>query len=116
MADTFTERLQRLIDDARARAEGGLTWQEIGEIVQDGIQVAVAAADELTNPGAEKKELVLAFVGALFDVIAPAVPMPWWVSPFRPLIRPLLRAIVLQLASGAVEVILARLRAPKVTT
>jgi hypothetical protein len=60
--------------------------------------------------GAEKKSLVLEAVAALFDTLADkAVPVVVW--PVWILARPAIRALVLAIASGAIEIVLPLTRA-----
>lgn len=97
------------IDSAKAAAADGLTWAEFGHLMTGLIGLAVRLARNLAVPGPEKKELVLVAVAALFDSVAgrcvPLVLAPIWIAAKSPA-----RALVLALASGAVEAMLPLVR------
>ena len=109
----FDPLISEFIADARAASVDGFTLAEIGELFVEFIDRAVAAAAMLANPGTEKKAVVLAAVGVLFDNIAPAIPLPMIVQPFRVFIRPYVRQLVIALAGGVIEVSYSRLKKGK---
>lgn len=98
------------IETAKSAAADGLTWNEFGELLVSLLRLAVRLADLLQLSGAEKKALVLEAVSALFDAVAdkcvPVYLWPIWLAARGPV-----RALVLALASGAVESILPLVRA-----
>ena len=100
---------QAYITAASEAAADGLTWVEFGELLVGLLRMCVDLADLLNVPGPEKKAVVMEAVAWLFDEIAdqavPTVAWPLWL-----LARPAVRALVLALASGAVEVILPMVR------
>jgi hypothetical protein len=100
----FNARLQAFVESAKAKAANGLTIAEMTAIVYEFIQLATAAANELSNPGAEKKALVLDWAGKLFDVLIVFVPLPMWyrlaVAPFA---RKYVRAAYLEVVSALIE-------------
>lgn len=111
---TFQAQVEAFVARARELAAEGLTWAELSQLTIALVQLAVSAATQLANPGADKKALVLAAVGYLFDAVAPRLALPFplslvdgWV---RPWIQPRLRALVLSLADGAIEAIYSRLK------
>jgi hypothetical protein len=111
-AGTFEKKIQAFIAQARMLADGGLTLEELGQLLFAFTQLGVYAAEDLADAtGEEKKQYVLEAVGYLYDVIAPAVPLPWFLAPFRRFLRDPVRAIVLAVVSGAVEVIVASMPA-----
>jgi hypothetical protein len=57
---------------------------------------------------------VLDAVGYLFDMIAPALPLPMLLAPFRSWLTRSLRALVMSLADGAIEAAVSRLPATPV--
>lgn len=110
-AGTFAPQVEAFVAEAKLLAADGLTWAEAGQLFTALIALAVAAAQQLSNPGTEKKQWVLDAVGYLFDAIGPMLPLPAIVQPFRAWIRPYVRRLVLMLADGAIEAIYARLAA-----
>lgn len=97
------------IETAKSTAADGLTWTEFGHLLTGLLRLAVQLADMLNVPGSERKEIVLDAVAALFDAVADrCVPLVLW--PFWALVRSPVRALVLALASGAIEVILPLVR------
>lgn len=99
----FEVKLQAFLDNCVAKAQDGLTMQELFSLLLEFVEFAVEAAKELSNPGAEKREFVLAWVGKLFDLIAPKVPVPIWYLPFQPFVRPINRRLILALAGALIE-------------
>jgi len=98
------------IDTAKATAADGITWAEFGELLVLLLRLAVRLADLLQVSGAEKKEIVVEAAAALFDAVADkCVPIFAW--PFWLVLRSPVRALVLALASGAIEAILPPVRA-----
>lgn len=112
-AFNFQERVSVFVAEAKRLAADGLTYEEASQLFTALIVLAVESAKALVNTGAEKKQFVLEAVAFLFDAIAPAIPLPWfliWLQPFRPMFRPALRAFVLSLADGVIEAVYARLK------
>ncbi len=107
---SFKDQVQAFLADAADKAKGGLTLAEIGALFISLIYMAVALLNSVSVPGADKKALVLEAVGFLFDTIAPAIPLPFWLAPVRLFLRPRLRQLVLAIADGAIEAIYARLK------
>lgn len=110
MATSFGDLVLAFLADAKAKAQGGLTLAECGQLFVALTQLAVQAANTLANPGAEKKQLVLEAVGQLWDHLEPYLPLPGWLRPFWPFLRGSVKAIVLAVASGAVEAIYATIK------
>lgn len=109
--DTIGQAVGAYITTAKVAARDGLTWTEFGELLVGLLRVAVQAVDSVTTlTGPQKKQLVLAAAAALFDTLADkCVPLVAW--PFYSLARPAIRALVLALASGAIEILLPMTRA-----
>ena len=108
--DTLFSKVQAFLQAAKAAAADGLTWMEFGSLMVALLRIAIHTLDTIqTLTGAEKKELVLEAVAALFDSVAdyavPAVVWPVWL-----IARPAIRSLVLALAGGAVEVLLPMVR------
>lgn len=106
---TFATTVATLIDAAKARAADGLTISDFAQITLDVCRATIAAADGLAIPGRDKKAWVLEATAVLFDAIAdrmvPTLAWPVWL-----LLRPAARALVLAVASGAIETILPLVR------
>lgn len=83
MAVTFDADVQAFYDESVRMAADGLTIAEASLIVSRFVALCVRSAFRLSNPGPEKKALVMAWVSNLLDKILPALPMPWnWVAYF----------------------------------
>jgi hypothetical protein len=106
----FNSRMQAFIESVKVKAKDGLSLEEAFSILHDFIEMAVEAAKELGNPGAEKRAIVLQWVGTLFDVLAPLVPVPLWFKLLQPFTRPIVRQVVLALAGALLEKTYAKLK------
>lgn len=109
--EDLASQVRSFLATARIAATGGLDWQEFGELLLALLTLTTTTLDAVsTLTGAEKKELVLEAVAALFDQLAdkavPTLAWPVWV-----LAKPAVRALVLALAAGAVEQLLPLIRA-----
>ena len=96
-------QLQAFIDAARSKAKDGLSLEEAFTILYDFVVLATSLAKDLGNPGAEKREIVLQWVGILFDTVAPLVPVPLFYRVLQPVLRPINRKIVLAIAAAILE-------------
>jgi hypothetical protein len=109
-AGSFSQRIEQFVAQAMLLAADGLSLAEIGQLFQALVQLAVEGAAELAqSTGEQKKAMVLEAVGYLYDRIAPAIPLPWFLQLFRAFLRVPIRNLVLALASGAIEAVVARL-------
>lgn len=109
--EDLASQVRSFLATARIAAVGGLTWAEFGQLGIALLQLTATTLDGIsTLSGAEKKELALESVAALFDQVAdsavPAVVWPVWF-----LARPAVRSLVLALAAGALEQLLPLVRA-----
>ena len=94
----FQRRIAELITAAVTQLSGNFSVAELGKVLQRFLISAMeAAAVLLANEGKEKKELVLQALGQAVD----AVPLPFWLAIFRPLVK----SVVLAIANGAIEAI-----------
>lgn len=97
------------IETAKSTAADGLTWAEFGQLLVGLLRLAVRLADLLNVAGDERKAIVMDAAAALFDSVADrCVPLLLW--PLWIICRGPTRALVLALASGAIEVILPLVR------
>lgn len=104
------DKIAAFIAVSRSAAADGLTWAEFGELMVGLLRLVVTVLDAVTNmTGEQKKALALQAVGDLFDAVAdlavPVIAYPVWL-----LARPAVRALVLALASGAIEQLLQLVR------
>jgi hypothetical protein len=108
---TLMAQVAAFLEVAKAKAAGGITWAEFGELLVALLRLSVETLDAVLGmSGSEKKSLVLEAVAALFDTLADkAVPVVVW--PVWILARPAIRALVLAIASGAIEIVLPLTRA-----
>jgi hypothetical protein len=103
-------KIHAFVEAAKSAAADGLTWAEFGDLMLALLRLVIAGLDAVgTMSGPEKKALAMEAVASLFDAVAdravPPLAYPLWV-----LARPAVRALVLALASGAVEQVLPLVR------
>lgn len=111
-AGSFEKQLQTFVAHVQLLAQDGLTLSELGQIFGELTWLLVHAAEDLADAtGEEKKAAVLSAVGYVYDVLAPYIPLPMFVSPFRRFLREPIKQIVLLLVSGLVEVIVSKMNA-----
>lgn len=106
-------KIVAFVETAKSAAADGITWAEFGELVVALLRLVVTFLDTVsTLTGAEKKALALDAVAGLFDAVAdkavPTLAWPVWI-----LARPAVRALVLALASGAIEQLLPLVRSAR---
>jgi hypothetical protein len=104
---TVAAKANAFLAAAREQAADGLTWAEFGRLLVQLLHLLVAGLEAVTTlSGAEKKAVVLTAAAALFDTFADrCVPLTVW--PAWLLIRPATRVLILSLAAGAIEALLA---------
>ena len=111
-ATGLNQKLAAYIEVARQKASDGLTVSELAELVLGALRLSIAAVDDLSAPGADRKATVVEMAATVFDqfadrVIPPPLRPVWWVF------RPAARSLVCSLAAGAVEVLLPLIRSAK---
>jgi hypothetical protein len=110
-AQDVPEKALLFIAAARAAAADGLTWSEFSELLFSLVHLCVESLDSVSNlDGPSKKAFALDAVGRLFDAVADRA-VPVWVWPVWPFARPAIRALLVSLASGAVEQFIPLVRA-----
>lgn len=102
-----------LLEAAKQKSVDGFTWQEIGELFALFLHNSVESLLDSVLCGTEKKQLILTGVGNLFDIVAPAIPLPAFFTPFRRWWRPYVKTIVLLLSDGAIEVLYSKVKRDK---
>jgi hypothetical protein len=113
-AGSLQKQVETFIAHTQMLAQDGLTLTEVGQIFGEFTWLAVHAAEDLQDAsGEDKKAAVLAAVSYLYGVVAPFIPLPWFVQPFRSVLREPIRQIVLLTVSGLIEVIVAKMNAAK---
>lgn len=106
----IAQKVSAFLEAAKAAAADGLTWREFGELLVALLRVSCDALDHVRGlTGAEKKAIVLEAAGSLFDLVADKA-VPTAVYPLWVLTRPVVRSLVLAIASGAVEQVLTLVR------
>jgi hypothetical protein len=104
---TVVAQANAFLASAREQAKDGLTWQEFGRLLVGLLHLVVAGLDAVTTmSGPEKKAIALTAVATLFDRFADLC-VPAWLYPFWLAGRPIVRTLILALASGGVEALLA---------
>lgn len=102
---SLAEKVRAFVVVAKAKAQGGLTIAEFGELAVALLRIAIDAADAIPVDGADRKTFVINAVALLFDTVADkCVPLMAW--PVWVIARPAVRQLVLLAASGAVEALL----------
>jgi len=107
----LTTAVMTFLQDARLKAQGGLTVAEFGSLVVEVIRLAVTGLEEIPADGPAKKAWALNIVAALFDGVA-GFAVPIYLQPVWLIARPAVRSLVLAAASGALEQILSMTRSP----
>lgn len=103
-------RVNAFVDAAKAAAADGITWAEFGDLMLGLIRLVVTTLDTVSLiTGPQKKALAMEAVARLFDAVADKA-VPAGVYPLWLLVRPAVRALVLALASGALEQVLPMVR------
>lgn len=110
--DIYTETvttLESFLKDTRARFSDGISLSDFGRTVFDGLRICIATVDALPMPGVERKEVVMAWAGDLFEAVSPllvpTIAWPAWV-----LFRGTAKSVFLLVVSGAVESLLPIIR------
>lgn len=104
------QQVQAFLQAAQTSARDGLTWQEFGQLAVALLKLSAATLDRMANlTGEEKRDLAIAAVGALFDLVASQA-VPWAAWPLWGFARPAIRSLVLALSAGALEQILPLVR------
>lgn len=111
--DFFTSQISQFVAEVKEKAADGLTLAEAAELLNDFLARSIAIAETLSNPGADKKALVLAAVGSAFDAVWPFVVLPGWLVVFKPFIYSTARAVVLAIVDGSIQAMVSRMRQQK---
>lgn len=106
----FQARVDKLRAEIEVAAKDGLTLAEICELSFAATGDLVEAAIGIPVEGSEKKSLVTEQALALIGLLLPALPLPVWLAPARPLINRLLMSAAGHVLSGAIEAILSRIK------
>jgi len=107
--NTLSEKVKAYVTVARLKAADGLSIAELSELTVSAMRMAIAALDSIPVGGAERKAIVIDFVGAIFDEFADrVVPLAAW--PVWIVAKPTVRIVALAIASGATEALLPLVR------
>jgi hypothetical protein len=110
-SDGLINKVAAFIEAASLAASDGLTWSEFGELMLSLLRLVMTSLDMVASlTGPQKKALAVDAVARLFDAVAdqavPAAVYPLWL-----LVRSPVRALVVAIASGAIEQLLPLVRA-----
>lgn len=106
----IADKIRAYVTAVRAKAADGLTVAEFAEIVTSAMRLAIQSLDYFDGLGNDqKKQIVLDFVGDLFDEFADRL-VPLYLWPIWLVSRSAIRLLVLSVASGAVEALLPLVR------
>jgi hypothetical protein len=106
---TLGDKVKAYVAVARLKAADGLSIAELSELIVSAMRMAIAALDSIPVDGVERKAIVIAFVGDIFDEFADrVVPLPAW--PVWIIAKPTVRIIALAIAAGATEALLPLVR------
>lgn len=104
---TVVAQANAFLATAREQARDGLTWAEFGRLLVQLLHLLVAGLDCVTTlTGPEKKAVALTAAATLFDTFADRC-VPVTVYPVWLVLRPGTRVLILSLAAGGVEALLA---------
>lgn len=96
-AVNFNDDIAAFYAESVRLAADGLTIEEATTIISRFVSLCVRSAFSLSNPGPEKKAIVMDWITKLIDKISPALPAPYnWIVWFA-------RAAVLKALSAWVE-------------
>jgi len=95
-------------------AKEGLTLPKLGQLLWPVACCVVREAEDYMLNGAHKKLMALGLAKDLLAVLVPAVPLPWWLRPIAPIIRPVLARWMASLVDGLIEAAVQDLRALRV--
>lgn len=109
--DNFWPQVQGFLADVKAKSADGLTIAEAAELLNEFLAKCIAMAETLSNPGTDKKALVLAAIASAFDAVWPAIPLPGFAMFFKPFLYSAVKAVVLAIADGSIQAMVARMRA-----
>lgn len=108
----YLKQIEEFLTVIRARAADGITVSDLAQLTLGGMRLAIALLDGVTMPGADKKVEVLKLVAYLFDQFSDAC-VPFVAKPVWWMVKPAVRALIISLASGAVEFLLPVVRSAK---
>lgn len=111
--DDLAAQVGAFLSTAKASAAGGITWSEFGSLLVALLRLVVSALDTMPKlSGQEKHDVALSAVASLFDLVAmKAVPLPAFA--LFAVCRGPVRALVLALASGAIDQLVPLVRLAK---
>lgn len=105
-------QIEEFLTVTRARVKDGITVADLSQITLGGMRLVIGLLDQVSMPGADKKAEVLKLVAYLFDNFADSC-VPFLSQPVWWMVKPVVRSLVLSIASGAVEFLLPVVRASR---
>lgn len=106
----YLDQIAAFLTTVKVRAADGITVADLAQTVVDGLRLSIKLLDLVTGmTGEEKKAEALKLAAFLFDAYAdlcvPLLARPvWWI------VKPAVRLLVMQVASGAIEALLPMVR------
>ena len=108
MYETIKAEVDQLVAKFNAaRADGKITVAEVGMLLGETHESVVDIVEVLNVPGADKKALALQAVGEVYDRCIEPFDLPYVPDGIA---DPILRRVVLQLADGAIEYVVRKLK------
>ena len=114
---SIDESLHKTFDNVyKSTLSRYLTFGEFVGLIVDFANLACSFLAGVDSPGPGKKQLILDFVGRLFDVLWPRLVLPTYLLPFKSLGTPLFRRAAIAIAGASVEKVYQRFVKPAVQT
>lgn len=113
---SIRDSLSQLIGRASGQLLAGPgTLPRLAEVGFALLRQLIVTVAPLDTAGPEKKQLVLDALGAWYDRVIPSLTIPWplwlaWLDLLRPVLRPWLKGLLLEIAGQALEAILSDLK------
>lgn len=107
----YLDQIAAFLAKVRERAANGTTVSELTQSTVDAMRLVMTLLEAVNSmTGAEKKAEVLKLVLFVFDTYSDAC-VPLLARPFWWAAKPIVRSVIVQVASGLVESLLANMRA-----
>ena len=98
-------------EQIKQAAQDGLTLAEVGRLLWPVACCVVRETEAYLLSGQHKKLMALSMAETLLEVLVSALPLPWWLRPVAPIVRPLVARWLASLVDGLIEAAVKDLRA-----